>query len=140
MQRNRMASFDLGGTLVGNDGNIYSRECRIALTEMVMRLFDLWQIPFTDQAALLNRSLGSIRRYRSGGCISDDEEMYDRLATLLRIHKNLRILYPYNQDLVYSWVSYQNQAFGGVKPIDIMKEGFDGLKRVRGYLDYQLQC
>lgn len=140
MQRDIMASLDLDGTVVGNAGNNYSRECRAALTEMVMRLFDLWQIRSTDQAALLNRSLGSIRRYRSGGCISDDEEMYDRVATLLRIHKNLRILYPYNQDLVYSWVSFQNQAFGGAKPIEIMKEGFDGLKRVRGYLDYQLQC
>ena len=64
----------------------------------------------------------------------------DRVATLLGIHKNLRILYPYNRDLVYSWVSFQNQAFGDKSPIEIMKEGFDGLKRVRGYLDYQLQC
>lgn len=140
MQRDRIGSFDLDGTMAGNDGNIHSRECKAALTKMVMRLFDLWQIPSTDQAALLNRSLGSIRRYRSGGCISDEEEMFDRVATLLRIHKNLRILYPYNQDLVYSWVSYQNQALGGAKPIEIMKEGLDGLKRVMGYLDYQLQC
>ena len=140
MQMDRMASFDLDGTLVGDAGNIYSRECRAALTKMVMRLFNLWQIPSTDQAALLNRSISSIRRYRSGGCISDGEEMFDRVATLLRIHKNLRILYPYNQDLVYSWVSYQNQALGGASPIEIMKEGLDGLKRVRGYLDYQLQC
>ncbi|OHB57959.1 MAG: hypothetical protein A2Y07_08615 [Planctomycetes bacterium GWF2_50_10] len=135
-----MASFDLDGSLIGNTGNIHSRECRTALTEMMMRLFDLWQINYTDQAALLNRSLGSIRRYRSGRCIGDDEEMYDRVATLLGIHKNLRILYPYNRDLVYSWVSFQNQAFGDKSPIEIMKEGFDGLKRVRGYLDYQLQC
>lgn len=102
MQRDRIASYDLDGTLVDDAGNIHSRECRTALTEMVMRLFELWQIPSTDQAALLNRSLGSIRRYRSGGCISDEEEMCDRVATLLRIHKNLRILYPYNRDLVYS--------------------------------------
>jgi len=74
-----MASFDLDGTLVGDASNIHSRECRTALTEMVMRLFDLWQLNSTDQANLLNRSLSSIRRYRSGGCIGDDEEMYDRV-------------------------------------------------------------
>lgn len=69
------------------DHGIHSCEGRIALTKMVMRLFALWQIKPADQATLLSRSLKTLQRYKSGGCIADDEEMLDRVGLLLRIHK-----------------------------------------------------
>lgn len=141
MERNRVALIDADGIQTEHDGqsDLHSKECRLALTQMVMRLFVLWKIPSADQATLLNRSLGTIRRYRSGGCFRIDEEMYDRVGSLLVIHKNLRILYPYNLDLAYRWVSARNQAFDGQPPIKIMKQGLYGLKRVWRYLEYLLQ-
>jgi hypothetical protein len=95
---------------------------------MVMKLFTLWQISAADQAILLNSSLSTLRRYRKGGCYVDDKDMIERAGYLLSIHKYLRSLYPYNKDIVYCWVSAQNQAIDGQTPLEVMKKGVMGLK------------
>lgn len=118
--------------------DIHSKEGRLALTKMVMKLFTLWQLPTADQAILLNRSPRTLRRYRSGGCYADDKDMLERVCYLLSIHKYLGMLYPYNRDLVYRWVSAQSPAFEGKMPIEVMKKGVDGIKMIDHYLGYQL--
>lgn len=118
--------------------DLHSNESRSSLTKMVMRLFGLWQISVADQAMLLNRSPNTIRRYQAGGCIGDDKEILDRVGNLLNIHKNLRILYPHNRDLVYKWITAKNQAFRGQAAIEVMKQGFDGILEVRNYLESTL--
>lgn len=119
--------------------DLRTKECRTALTKMIMRLFDLWQIPIVDQAALLNRSLSTIRRYQNEGYFADSEDMQDRVGNLLGIHKNLGILYPYNRDIVYRWISARNQAFDGKTPIELMRTGLKGIVAVRNYLESSLQ-
>lgn len=115
--------------------DLHNVESRASLTKMVMRLFGLWQIPTSDQGALLGRSLSSIRRYRNGGCISGDEELLDRIGALLGIHKSLRIIFPRNRDLVYGWLTAKNKAFEDQAPIEIMLKGSDGIVAVRHYLE-----
>ena len=124
--------------MLPNRVDLHIKESRTALTKMIMRLFDLWQIPIVDQAALLNRSLSTIRRYQNGGCFADGEDIQDRVGNLLGIHKNLGILYPHNRDIVYRWVSARNQAFDGKTPIETMKKDLNGIIAVRGYLDSQI--
>ncbi|MDA8417176.1 MAG: hypothetical protein M0Z78_09010 [Betaproteobacteria bacterium] len=65
-----------------NNVDIHTKENRIVLTKMVMRLFGMWEIPISDQGALLNRSLSTIRRYRNGRCFADDKDMLDRVGNL----------------------------------------------------------
>lgn len=120
------------------NAGLHSKEGRIALTKMVMRLFDLWQIPTADQSVLFKHSLRSIRRYRKGGYFADDKDMLDRVGNLLIIHKCLRILYPHNRDLVYQWIVAKNKTFDGQTPIDLMKNGLNGIIAVRGCLDFQI--
>ncbi len=117
------------------DISLNKKENRVALTKMLMRLFALWQISITDQAAILHRSISTIRRYQSGGCIGDDQAMLDRVGLLMGIHKNLRILYPYNRDLVYRWITAKNSTFDGQAPLDIIKKEEEGLRVIRGYLE-----
>lgn len=117
-----------------NNIDLNSIESRKALTKMVMRLFALWKIPATTQAILLNRSLSTIYRYRKDGCCADDEVL-DHIGVFLGIHKNLRILYPHNQELVYEWVHMTNRAFGDRRPIDLMRQWLGGMIDVRSYLD-----
>ena len=105
---------------------------------MIMRLFDFWQISLADQAALLNRSLNTIRRYRNGVCFANGKDIHDRVGNLLSIHKNLRILYPYNEDIVYRWVSSKNRAFDWKEPIMVMKQGVYGMIAVRDHLESRL--
>lgn len=118
--------------------NLHTKENRTALTKMVMRLFDLWEIPVEDQAVLLNRSPSTIRRYRKGGCFADGEDMLDRVGYLLSIHKSLKTLYPYNEDVVYRWVAARNQAFDGKTPIEVMKKGLESIIAVRVHLEHRL--
>ena len=70
-----------------NDVDIHTKESRIALTKMIMRLFDFWQISLADQAILLNHSPSTIRRYKNGECFADNKDMHDRVGNLLIIHK-----------------------------------------------------
>jgi hypothetical protein len=119
--------------------DLHSKESRISLTKMVIHLFCQWQIPLVDQAALLNRSSSTICRYHNGACFADDNDMHARVTNLLCIHKNLRILFPHNRDLVYRWVSAKNQAFDGKAPIELMKKELNGIIAVGNYLESSLQ-
>jgi hypothetical protein len=119
--------------------DLHSKESRISLTKMVIRLFSHWQISAVDQAALLNRSRSTIRRYHNGACFAEDNDMHDRVANFLRIHKCLRLLFPQNRNLVYRWISAKNQALGGKAPIEIMKKELKGIIAVRNYLESSLQ-
>lgn len=119
----------------------HSREGRTALARMVMNLFDHWQIGSAEQTALLGlaeSSRSSLARYRKGEPLSDNRDLIDRVGHLLGIHRALRIIFPYNQDLVYRWPTVPNEAFGGKSPVEVMREqGFLGLLMVRRYLDFQ---
>lgn len=112
---------------------------RSILAVMTMKLFDHWNLSTEDQAALLglaphNRS--ALGRYRKGEPIGSTRDQYERVGHLLGIHKNLRLLFPYNRDLSYKWMSARNKAFNNLTPVDVIKDyGFAGLLMVRAYLD-----
>jgi len=123
--------------------NPRTKEGRIAITKMLMRLFDHWELSPKDQLAILGlseKSSTSLARYRRGEPIADRRDLLDRAGDLLYIHKALRILFPRNRDIVYSWISTPNRAFGGEKPIDVIrKDGVPGLLLVKQYLDSALR-
>ena len=112
---------------------------RGALARMVMTLFDHWNLNTEDQAALLGIAAGNrsaLSRYRKGESIGTSRDQYERVGHLLGIHKNLRLLFPRNRDLAYSWMTTRNRAFDNLTPVEVVKEwGFAGLLAVRAYLD-----
>lgn len=118
-----------------------SREGRISLAKMVMRLFDLWGLSTQDQMGLLGLSEGSrmsLTRYRKGEPLSDNRDLCDRVANLLSIHRSLRILFPQNRNIAYKWPTTPNRAFDGLSPVELVrKEGFLGLLIVKRYLDFE---
>lgn len=117
-----------------------SIESRIRLAKMIMKLFDRWQLSPADQAALLGFGLTSrvsLNQYRMGKPLPKRADLLDRVGNLLAIHKSLRILFPHDLSLAYSWVGAQNRAFDGMRPLDVMvKYRFAGLLRVRAYLEH----
>ena len=119
----------------------HSREGRSALARMVTRLFDLWELPVADQAALLglkpeNRS--TLARYRRGEPLADNRDLIERVGNLLAIHKALRILFPHDRSSAYGWISTPNARFGGKSALQVMQEqGFIGVAMVRRYLDFE---
>jgi hypothetical protein len=120
------------------DADLHSSKAREQLAKMIIRLFDHWELPLTEQAGLLGLSRtnrASIARYRNGEPLADNQDLLDRVGCLLGIHKVLRIMFPQNRDLVYRWMTAPNRRFGK-RPIDVVLEhGFEGLLAVRRYLE-----
>ena len=82
------------------------------------------------------KSRAMLTRYRNGDVLPESRDTMDRVGWLLAIHKALGLLYPYNEDIRYSWVRRRNLAFANLAPIDVMKEqGLIGIARVARYLD-----
>lgn len=110
---------------------------KIAL--MLVKLFELWGLTSEEQLDALGLSTdnrAALARYRKGEPISSSRDMMDRAGTLLAIHKNLRLLFPRNPELRYSWMKTRNKAFQGRTPVETIREmGFSGLLYVRSYLD-----
>jgi len=123
------------------EANPRSREGRVALTRMVIRLFELWKIEPPDQMALLGlaeTSRMTLARYRKGEPLADNRDLLDRVANLLSIHRSLRILFPKNRDLAYRWPTTPNRAFEGRTPVEVIRrDGFLGLLVVKRYLDFE---
>lgn len=120
--------------------NIESGEARKKLARMVTRLFELWNITTADQLELLGLSRTSraqLSKYRNGGAVPSSRDMLDRIGWLLSIHKSLRLLYPRNENIRYTWVKRRNRILDDHRPLDIMKhQGLIGVARVARYLDF----
>jgi len=117
-----------------------TRESRVALARMIVTLLDHWQLGGSEQAQLLglsSHSRSTLARYRRGEPLADSADLLARAGHLLGIHKALRILFPHDRDLAYRWVSAPNRRFGERAPLEIMKQGFEGLLAVRRYLDFE---
>lgn len=120
--------------------DLRQRSNRERLARMVVRLFDRWNVPAADQAALLGLSPDSratVARYRRGEPLADNTDLLARAGHLLGIHKALRIMFPRDRDLAYRWVSTPNRRFGGRKPLDTLRQGYEGILSVRRYLDFE---
>ena len=120
--------------------DIESSDARKKLALMVTRLFDLWKISTADQLELLGLSRTSraqISKYRNGGAVPSSRDMLDRIGWLLSIHKSLRLLYPRNENVRYTWIMRRNRILEDQRPLDIMKsQGLIGIARVARYLDF----
>jgi transcriptional regulator with XRE-family HTH domain len=120
--------------------DLRARENRARLARLVVRLLDLWQLSAVDQALLLGlsgQSRSTLSRYRRGEPLADNADLLARAGHLLGIHKALRILFPHDRDLAYRWVSAPNRRFGERAPLEVMKQGYEGLLAVRRYLDFE---
>ena len=120
--------------------DVRTRESRAALARMVAKLLDYWQLGAADQAVLLGlsgQSRSTLARYRRGEPLADNADLLARAGHLLGIHKALRILFPHDRDLAYRWVSAPNRRFGERAPLEVMKQGYEGLLAVRRYLDFE---
>lgn len=121
--------------------DLTSIENREKAAQLVTRLFDLWHLDNATQLNLLGLSETSralLGKYRQGkSALPNNRDIRDRVGWLLACHKALRLLYPRNEELRYSWVTRRNEAFNQRTPLEVMREqGLLGIARVARYLDY----
>ena len=140
MQRKRSKMPAMAQVAEETPINIEISEARKKLALMVTRLFELWKITTADQLELLGLSRTSraqISKYRKGGALPSSRDMLDRIGWLLAIHKSLRLLYPQNESIRYTWIKRHNRILDDQRPLDIMKsQGLIGIARVARYLDF----
>ncbi|MDA8413167.1 MAG: MbcA/ParS/Xre antitoxin family protein [Desulfobacteraceae bacterium] len=123
-----------------NEVVLESTESRKGLAALAVKLFQLWGLSTSDQLDLLGlspKSRSMLSKYARGEALPATRDMYDRVGWLLAIHKALRLLYPRNEEIRYSWVNRRNAAFDNLAPLEVMKEqGIIGIARVARYLDF----
>jgi len=121
--------------------DLTSMESRKQAARLVTKLFELWQLDSATQLNLLGLSETSrslLGKYRKGeSALPNNRDVRDRVGWLLACHKALRLLYPHNEQLRYSWVNRRNQMLAGHTPLEVMKQqGLVGVARVARYLDF----
>jgi hypothetical protein len=120
--------------------DLRQRSSREGLARMVVTLFDHWRLSAADQALLLGLSPDSratLARYRKGEPLADSADLIARAGHLLGIHKALRIIFPHDLDLAYRWISTPNRRFGDRTPLELMRQGYEGILAVRRFLDFE---
>lgn len=80
-----------------------------------------------DQAILLGLKVNRQRlvALQKKNEIPDSVDCRYRVKDLLGIHKNLRILFPNNRDVVYKWFKTKRDLFSGQSAMEFIKEGGD---------------
>ncbi|MEQ1595824.1 MAG: MbcA/ParS/Xre antitoxin family protein [Casimicrobium sp.] len=94
---------------------------------MISQLLDHWQLSDGERSSLVALPF----------CVAPlNSDQWERVRHMLRIHANLRTLFPRNLDLAYRWIGTPNAAFGDNSPIRVIQNsGLDGLRAVVAYLD-----
>lgn len=115
---------------------------RRALAKVIGALFERWQLDAETQTNLLGLSVSSrklLPRYRRGeAALPAGRDVRDRVGYLLGIHKGLRLLFPHNEALRYSWVHRRNDMLDGQAPLEVMtRDGLVGIARVARLVDFQ---
>jgi len=114
---------------------------RQTLAKAFWKLAGHYSLTLKEQAGLLgikeNRT--RLNKYRDEVDLPDDPDKQLRVAHLIGIHKNLRILFPHNREVVYSWLKTERDLFEGKSALQyIMSDPLRSLPRlasVRRLLD-----
>ncbi|MBI4410908.1 MAG: hypothetical protein HY541_00290 [Deltaproteobacteria bacterium] len=120
-----------------------SEKVREVFTRSFFELTNHWELSRQEEARLLGwdydekrTTIDSLRKGKT--IISKDLDKIERMIDLINIHKSLRILFPYDRDVVYAWVKIKRDRFGGYSALDVMLEdGKEGISAIRHYLDYE---
>lgn len=120
-----------------------STESARTLGKVFWNLMRLWGIRPKDQALLLGVKFHAtkLKEWESKGIIPQDPDKFNRVGHLAGIHKNLRILFPYNRKAAYLFMTTpQPHLLGGKSPMGIIAEGgeinsFASIAAIRRLLD-----
>lgn len=107
-------------------------------TENVIALFKHWNLKNEEECELLGGvSLAQLAKFKKGTAFISNQDTLDRVGNLLGIHKNLRILYPYNRKVVYGWIKARNCKLHNLTPLEVMLEKrYIGIAQIRRMTDF----
>ena len=115
------------------DDQVLKRNTRNAIA-----LFQHWGLKNDEECNLFGGiSPAQLAKFKKGTAFISGRDTIERVGNLLGIHKNLRILYPYNREVVYQWIKGRNLKLHNLSPLDIMLEyGYIGIAQIRRFTDH----
>jgi len=113
------------GHLLAKSSATSMESMRSALGKAFWSIASHYGLTQKEQAVLLGIKLNKARLsdHRSLKTIPDDPDKALRVSHLVGIHKNLRILFPNNREVVYRWFKTPRPEFGGASAMDFIEEG-----------------
>ena len=112
-----------------------------AMLRAFFNLADRWALSDREARILMGQPAArTFARWKSGAADLSrvPHDTRQRLSMLMGIHKGLRLLFPENPELRYSWVTRRNQVLEGRTPLEVMLEdGLVGLARIARLVDFQ---
>lgn len=63
-----------------------------------------------------------LRQLKDRNEIPDDPDKELRVSHMIGIHKNLRVLFPHNREVVYSWFKTKRDILGGKSAMEYISE------------------
>jgi hypothetical protein len=110
-------------------------EARRAVSEVLIALFDRWQLHELNQAQLLG--LDNISSLRRDKILPDTPAVLERVGHLLAIDRALLKQYPYRSGYRDRWVTIPSDSFNGESPLQIMlTRGIEGIREIQEHLEY----
>lgn len=96
-----------------------------ALGKVFWNLMEHWKIRPKEQALLLGVKFHAtkLKDWQKKKTIPQDPDKFCRVGHLAGIHKNLRILFPYNRQAAYDFMTTPQELFGGKSPLDLVIDG-----------------
>lgn len=128
-----MRNLALSNRNLGLDEDVLKRN-----TRNVIALFKRWELKNEEECTLLGGiSSAQLAKLKNGTAFISGRDNIERVGNLLGIHKNLRILYPYNREIVYQWIKSRNAQLHHMSPLETMLEyGYIGIAQIRRFTDY----
>ena len=108
-------------------------EARLALSEALLALFHQWGIHELNQLELLG--LQKSNQLQPGVPLPNDKTVLERAGQLLAIERALHKVFPYQPSKRNAWILTANPLLNNEKPITIMLEDLDGIKKVREHIE-----
>jgi len=117
-----------------------NHEERGCLAVAIVRTLDDWGIGAAEQVTLIGlpekTKPREITRYRNGTALPEDRDIIQRCQHIIGIHHALQLIFAHNPQFPGLWVTDpKNRHFNG-SAVDVMlREGVDGMARVRRLLE-----
>ena len=116
-----------------------SEEERTRLAELVMAIFDEWQLDAGQQLLLLglpeDTKPRELTRFRRGTPFPQEDALLNRAKHVLGIQEALNVVFPLNPHMPVFWLNNRNRYFK-TPPLHVMlDEGVAGMNRVWRHLD-----
>ena len=115
-----------------------SPEARQALAEVILAMFERWDVHELNQAMLLG--IADVTKLKQGKPLSDDAAVLERVGHLLAIDRALLRRYPSQPHYRDRWVSSAQPQLGGRAPLELMLVGgLQAIKQVRAVIESEVE-